>query len=71
MLSPSSAAARLTGRRVVEERTRSGALTEVVLDDGRVVMAKHADDPGAAHAEAAGLRWLAEAGTVAVPVVHG
>jgi fructosamine-3-kinase len=49
----------------------SGALTEVTLDDGRVVVVKRSDGPGAARAEAAGLRWLAAARTVRVPVVHG
>ncbi|WUH89201.1 fructosamine kinase family protein [Streptomyces sp. NBC_00433] len=69
---PAAAAARLTGRRVTGERRLSGALTEVVLDEGGpVVMVKRADAPGAVRAEAAGLRWLAGAGTVPVPAVHG
>ncbi|MET9394485.1 fructosamine kinase family protein [Streptomyces sp. NPDC006624] len=63
--------ARLTGRRTGGERPLSGALTEVCLDDGRVVVVKRAEDARAARAEAAGLRWLAEAGTVRVPRVHG
>jgi fructosamine-3-kinase len=63
--------ARLTGRAVTGERPLSGALAEVTLDGGRVVIVKRADDPGAARAEAAGLRWLACAGTVRVPDVHG
>lgn len=67
----SSAAARFTGRSVTAERRLSGALAEVTLDDGRTVMVKSGDGPGAARAEAAGLRWLADAGTVRVPVVHG
>ncbi|GAA2304787.1 fructosamine kinase family protein [Streptomyces kunmingensis] len=67
----SDAAAHHTGRRVIEEHRRTAELTEVVLDDGRVVMVKHADSPGALQAEAAGLRWLAAADTVAVPEVHG
>ncbi|MET9496175.1 fructosamine kinase family protein [Streptomyces sp. NPDC006552] len=71
MSHPSVAAARHTGRRVVEARRRSSGLTEAVLDDGRVVMVKHADAPEALAAEAAGLRWLAAAGAVAVPTVHG
>ncbi|MFE0823038.1 fructosamine kinase family protein [Streptomyces sp. NPDC058847] len=69
--SPSAAAARFTGRPVTGERPLSGALTEVTLDDGRTVMVKRGDGTGAARAEAAGLRWLAAAGTVRVPVVHG
>ncbi|MFF4833869.1 fructosamine kinase family protein [Streptomyces sp. NPDC001315] len=69
---PCSVAARLTGRPVTGERRRlSGALAEVTLDDGHVVMVKRGDDPGAVRAEAAGLRWLAEAGPVRVPAVHG
>ncbi|MFI8192299.1 fructosamine kinase family protein [Streptomyces sp. NPDC085946] len=68
---PGAAAARLTGRAVTGERPLSGALTEVTLDDGRVVVVKRGEDPGAARAEAAGLRWLAGAGTVRIPAVHG
>uniref|UniRef100_UPI001300948C phosphotransferase n=1 Tax=Streptomyces triticisoli TaxID=2182797 RepID=UPI001300948C len=68
---PGAAAARLTGRPVTGRRPLSGALAEVTLDDGRVVVVKCGDGPGAVRAEAAGLRWLAEAGAVRVPVVHG
>nr|WP_237405448.1 fructosamine kinase family protein [Streptomyces sp. SN-593] len=50
---------------------RSGAPAELRLGDGTVVVAKRADRPGAARAEAAGLRWLAAAGTVRVPAVRG
>ncbi|MFF5516870.1 fructosamine kinase family protein [Streptomyces coeruleorubidus] len=71
MTAPADVVARLTGRAVTGERPLSGALAEVTLDDGRVVIAKRADDPGATRAEAAGLRWLAGAGTVRVPDVHG
>ncbi|MGW0375393.1 fructosamine kinase family protein [Streptomyces coeruleorubidus] len=71
MTAPADVVARLTGRAVTGERPLSGTLAEVTLDDGRVVIAKRADDPGAARAEAAGLRWLAGAGTVRVPAVHG
>ncbi|MEU0249888.1 fructosamine kinase family protein [Streptomyces sp. NPDC006235] len=71
MTAPADVVARLTGRAVIGERPLSGALAEVTLDDGRVVIAKGADDPGAARAEAAGLRWLAGAGTVRIPAVHG
>ncbi|GGT23461.1 MULTISPECIES: fructosamine kinase family protein [Streptomyces] len=67
---PGGVAARLTGRAVTAERRRSVALTEVALDDGRTVMVKR-DDEGAVRAEAAGLRWLARAGAVAVPAVRG
>ncbi|MEV3858965.1 fructosamine kinase family protein [Streptomyces sp. NPDC050095] len=71
MYDASDAAARFTGRRAVEKRRRSARLSEVVLEDGRTVMVKYADDPAAVRAEAAGLRWLAAADTVAVPAVHG
>jgi fructosamine-3-kinase len=66
-----AAVARLTGRRVRAERRSTGALTEVELDDGLVVMAKRADTPRAVAAEAAGLAWLAAAGAVRVPEVRG
>ncbi|MGQ4384812.1 fructosamine kinase family protein [Streptomyces sp. SAS_270] len=69
--SAGTAAARLTGRPVTGERPLSGTLAEVTLDDGRSVMVKRGDDPGAVRAEVAGLRWLADAGTVRVPAVHG
>ncbi|UJV47138.1 fructosamine kinase [Streptomyces sp. AMCC400023] len=64
-------AARLTGRTATGERRLSGTLTEVALDDGRKVLVKLGDGPGAARAEVAGLRWLAEADAVRVPAVHG
>ncbi|MFJ7771291.1 fructosamine kinase family protein [Streptomyces sp. NPDC097107] len=69
--SPSVAAARFTGRSVAGERPLSGSLTEVTLDDGDTVMVKRGDGAGAARAEAAGLRWLADARTVRVPAVRG
>ncbi|MEV0170294.1 fructosamine kinase family protein [Streptomyces sp. NPDC050803] len=72
MSTAAQAVARLTGQAVHAERRLSGTLAEVTLDDGRVVIVKRGDGgPGAARAEAAGLRWLAAAGTVRVPAVHG
>jgi fructosamine-3-kinase len=68
---PGSAAARLTGRRVSDERALTAALSEVTLDGGPAVMVKRGDAPGAVRAEAAGLRWLADAAAVRVPAVHG
>ncbi|MEV0637854.1 fructosamine kinase family protein [Streptomyces sp. NPDC050619] len=68
---PGAAAARLTGRPVIEERRLSGTLAEVTLDGGQLVMVKRGDGPDAARAEAAGLRWLADAGAVRIPTVHG
>ncbi|MFH8935800.1 fructosamine kinase family protein [Streptomyces griseosporeus] len=68
---PAAAAVRFTGLAADSERPLSGALTEVSLDGGHVVMVKRGDDPRAVRAEAAGLRWLADAGAVPVPAVHG
>ncbi|WP_308114191.1 fructosamine kinase family protein [Streptomyces brasiliscabiei] len=68
---PSALAARLTGRTATGERRLSGTLTEVTLDDGRTVLVKLGDGPGAVRAEAAGLRWLAETDTVRLPALHG
>ncbi|CAL9282723.1 hypothetical protein SUDANB148_00652 [Streptomyces sp. SudanB148_2056] len=69
--SPGAVAARLTGRAVTGGRPLSGALAEAALDDGRTVVVKRAEEAEAARAEAAGLRWLAEAGAPPVPRVHG
>ncbi|MCX4565208.1 fructosamine kinase family protein [Streptomyces viridodiastaticus] len=68
---PGAVAARLTGRAVTGLRPLSGSLAEAALDDGRTVIVKRAEDAEAARAEAAGLRWLAEAGAIPVPRVHG
>jgi fructosamine-3-kinase len=68
---PGAVAARITERAAREVRLRSGALAEVVLDGGPAVMVKEHDAPEAVRAEAAGLRWLGEAGAVRVPRVHG
>ncbi|MFB8782077.1 fructosamine kinase family protein [Streptomyces albogriseolus] len=68
---PGAVAARLTGRAVTGLRPLSGSLAEAALDDGRTVIVKRAEDAGAARAEAAGLRWLAEADATPVPRVHG
>ncbi|CAL9646047.1 fructosamine kinase family protein [Streptomyces sp. enrichment culture] len=68
---PAAVAARLTGRGVTGVRPLSGSLAEAALDDGRTVVVKRAEEAEAARAEAAGLRWLAEAGTPPVPRVHG
>ena len=57
---------RLTGQAVVGTRSL-GSVTRCSLDDGREVVAKTGD----VAAEAAGLRWLAAAGAVAVPAVLG
>ncbi|GHC68095.1 fructosamine kinase family protein [Streptomyces flavofungini] len=69
--SPAAAATRLTGHAATDQHPMSGALTEVALDGGRSVVVKRADAPGAVRAEAAGLRWLADSGTVRVPAVRG
>ncbi|MFJ9856648.1 fructosamine kinase family protein [Streptomyces albogriseolus] len=69
--SPGAVASRLTGRAVTGLRPLSGALAEAALDDGRTVIVKRAEEAEAARAEAAGLRWLAEADATPVPRVHG
>ncbi|MFI9648236.1 fructosamine kinase family protein [Streptomyces sp. NPDC052040] len=66
-----AAASRWTGRPVTAERPVTGSLTEVTLAGGLVVMVKRGGGPGALRAEAAGLRWLAEARAVRVPAVRG
>ncbi|MEV0479845.1 fructosamine kinase family protein [Streptomyces sp. NPDC050508] len=68
---PGAAAARLTGCAVTGERPLSGTVTEVALGTGQLVIIKGDTAPGAVRAEAAGLRWLADAGTVRVPAVRG
>lgn len=68
---PGAAAARLTGRPVTAVRPLSGALTEVTLEGGHALMVKRADTIEEARAEAAGLRWLADAATVRLPTVYG
>ena len=70
---PAAAAARLSGFEAVPQG-RSGTLSEVVLTKGdrRVdAVVKRGHAPGATRAEAAGLRWLAEADAVRIPRVHG
>ncbi|MFI1374270.1 fructosamine kinase family protein [Streptomyces longwoodensis] len=68
---PLDAAARFTTARALRHRPLSGAVGAVDLDDGRTVVVKRGDGPDAVGAEAAGLRWLARAGAVPVPAVHG
>ena len=70
------AVAELTGRATSEARRLDGGDTstafEVRCEDGTTVFVKRTEDmPGATPAEAASLRWIADSGTVAVPVVHG
>jgi fructosamine-3-kinase len=69
--SAGAAAGRLTGCAVTGERPLSGAVTEVALGGGQLVVVKGDEAPGAVRAEAAGLRWLAGAGAVRIPVVRG
>ncbi|WP_328745119.1 fructosamine kinase family protein [Streptomyces sp. NBC_00285] len=68
---PGPVAARLTGRPVSAVRALPGAFAEVTLDDGHALMVKRADTIEEARAEAAGLRWLADARTVRLPTVYG
>ncbi|MBB1157250.1 fructosamine kinase family protein [Amycolatopsis sp. DR6-1] len=70
---PAAAAARLTGFETVSHGP-SGTLSEIVLTDGNQryeTVVKRGHTPGATRAEAAGLRWLAEADAVRIPRVHG
>jgi fructosamine-3-kinase len=66
---------RLTGtgvRQVREAGSQHGQRRyRAVLADGRAVFVKAGGDTAAVEAEALGLRWLAEAGTVPVPDVLG
>jgi fructosamine-3-kinase len=56
------------GAAVTQRRPLSGGAARVVLADGRTVLVKDGD-PVAVAAEAAGLRWLREAGAPPVPEV--
>jgi fructosamine-3-kinase len=62
------AVAEITGLEPVSVHGLSSAVWEVELADGDLVVAKRTDG---AEAEAAGLAWLAESGTVPVPDVRG
>ncbi|MFF9126978.1 fructosamine kinase family protein [Streptomyces sp. NPDC014889] len=68
---PAAAAARLTGRAATRRGSSAANPAEVALDDGRVVVVKRGEEPESVRAEAAGLRWLAEADAVRVPAVLG
>ncbi|SDE56966.1 fructosamine kinase family protein [Streptomyces griseoaurantiacus] len=68
---PEAVAARVTGRSVTGRRRLSAGVTEVTLTAGGSVIVKHGEEARAVRAEAAGLRWLAEAGAVPVPAVRG
>jgi fructosamine-3-kinase len=64
-------AAALTGVAAVSGTRLGGTVHRVALADGSVVVAKRHDHPSAVRAEVAGLRWLAAADAVPVPVVRG
>lgn len=72
-----AAVTKLTGREPVSHRRLGGGDTSAAfsldLDDGTTVFAKTAPKgmPGAVTAEAASLRWLADADAVPVPQVRG
>ncbi|MFC7341970.1 fructosamine kinase family protein [Saccharopolyspora griseoalba] len=75
-MKPERAIGELTGQDVVDLRRLAGGDTAAAfvarLADGQEVFAKSSPGmPGAAEAEAAGLRWLAEPGAVPVPEVRG
>lgn len=61
----------VTGSPVTGERPLSGALAEVTLDGGQLVVVKRGDGPRAVRARAAGLRRPADAGAIRVPAVRG
>ena len=62
---------RLTGLRTRTTGHSATGLAEVTLADGDVVILKRGTGPHAAQAEATGLRWLAEASAIHIPVVRG
>ncbi|GAB3499470.1 fructosamine kinase family protein [Amycolatopsis cihanbeyliensis] len=66
-----AAAERFTGQRATRAQPIGGEAFAVTLADGRKVVTKRGQGRGAATAEAAGLRWLAEYGDVPTPEVHG
>ncbi|HTK67367.1 MAG TPA: fructosamine kinase family protein [Pseudonocardia sp.] len=61
----------LTGHEVRPGGSRTRPRGVVELADGRQVLVKHSDDPGAIPAEAAGLAWLAVTGAADVAEVLG
>ncbi|MCT2587353.1 fructosamine kinase family protein [Actinophytocola gossypii] len=65
------AATALTGVRAVSSAALGGTAHRIELADGSVVVAKRHDHASAVLAEATGLRWLADAGSVPVPAVRG
>jgi fructosamine-3-kinase len=64
-------ATRLTGLATRSAGHSASGLAEVTLADGDVVLVKRGTGANAAHAEAAGLRWLADAHAIRIPVVRG
>jgi fructosamine-3-kinase len=77
MLDACAAVTELTGTEAVAAHRvgggSTGAVFEVELADGDLVVAKAVGEPrpGSTEAEAAGLAWLAEPGVAAVPIVRG
>ncbi|GAA0213920.1 fructosamine kinase family protein [Saccharothrix mutabilis subsp. mutabilis] len=70
-MTPGEAAAELTGVPALEVRPLGGAVFEVDLADGDLVVVKRHDDPNAVLAEAKSLEWLAEPEGPPVPGVRG
>jgi fructosamine-3-kinase len=70
-VTPDEAATELTGVAAVGVRQVGGAVWEVDLADGDLVVAKRHGEVGAVLAEAASLEWLAEPGGPPVPQVRG
>jgi fructosamine-3-kinase len=63
--------ARLTGLPTVGVGDYATGLAEVTLADGATVLVKRGTGRDAIRAEAAGLRWLADANAIRIPTVRG
>ncbi|TQM80982.1 fructosamine-3-kinase [Saccharothrix saharensis] len=70
-MTPAEAAEHLTGAKAVGVRQLGGAVWEVGLAGGDRVVVKRHDEPGAARAEVASLRWLAVPDGPPTPGVRG
>ncbi len=68
---PDAIVTRLTGLPTSTTGHSPTGLAEVTLDNGDVVLLKRGIGRNAAHAEATGLRWLADAHAIRIPAVRG
>lgn len=71
MTGAAAAVTALTGENAVVIGPLAGTVCQVRLESGTTVVAKRGTRTGMVTAEAASLRWLADAGAVAVPEVLG